>query len=116
MVPALSKGISELVATIMMILIVTGVGFGVFLYSMGYYSGVTSAKDEANKLNINIIKENYIIADVTFNLSSSPVALNVTIFNYGPTNLEMSSLYLNGTQLAAFSASPARISPGEQGL
>jgi archaellum component FlaF (FlaF/FlaG flagellin family) len=81
---------------------------------MGYYSGVTSAKDEANKLNINIIRENFIIADANFNLSL-PQSVNVTIYNYGPTNLEMSSIYLNGTQLTAFIASPGMISPGGTG-
>lgn len=107
------KGVSEIVATVLMILIVTTIGFGVVSLSMNYFSGVSSARDVANKINIDAIRENFIIVNTLIDTASSNVS--VWVYNYGETNLRMTAMYLNGTQLANFEA-PAYIVPASMGI
>ncbi|MDI9608987.1 MAG: hypothetical protein QFX34_01750 [Candidatus Verstraetearchaeota archaeon] len=93
------KGVSEIIAVILMILIVTTIGFGVFLYSLGYFSNITSAYVESSKLDSDAVRENFVITDVLFTVSSGSTNVRVAVYNYGQTNLRVAALYLNGTAL-----------------
>jgi len=104
------KGVSEIIATVLMILIVTTIGFGVVSLSMNYFSGVSSARDVANKINIDAIRENFIVVNVLINTSSSNVS--IWVYNYGEINLRMTAIYLNGTQLGNFEAPPYIVPAG----
>jgi flagellin-like protein len=90
-----SKGVSEIVTTIMLIMIVASVGIGILLYSMGYFSSVTSARELMYSQDINKLKEHFIIADVVLK-DQSPV--NVTVYNYGTIDVTISGLYVGGNQ------------------
>lgn len=97
-VPYLSKGVSEIVAAVLMILIVSTIGLGVFLYSMGYFSGITSARYEATKVEINAIAENFRIVDAIF--KKVPIdEVNLAVYNYGNVGIDLAAIYVNGTPL-----------------
>lgn len=95
----MSKGVSEIVATVLMILIVSTIGLGVFLYSMGYFSGITSARYEATKVEINAILENFRIADAEF-VDGTPSQVRLAVYNYGNVGIDLAAIYVNGTPLA----------------
>lgn len=94
------KGVSEIIATVLMIMIVTLIGFTVLLYGMGYFSGTTSARNMATQTTINGLEERFIIVDVSFVPASGNTTVSVTVYNYGQTNIKLGSMYLNGTQLS----------------
>jgi flagellin-like protein len=91
------KGVSEIVATVLMIMIVTLIGFTVLLYGMGYFSGTTSARDQANAITIAGLEERFIIVDSNFIRSGGNTIVAVTVYNYGQTNVDITAIYLNST-------------------
>lgn len=87
------RGVSEIVATILLVLMVVSIGMGVFLYSMGYMSLVSSARSDANSLDVAVLKEHFIIVDANVATTSAQIA----VYNYGETNVKIVGLYINGT-------------------
>jgi len=95
-----------------MIMIVTLVGFTVLLYGMGYFSGITSARDLANAQTIDALQERFVIVDCHFtNTSPSSTTVTVTVYNYGNENIFISGLYANDTPIGTFS--PVEIYPNQ---
>jgi len=86
------RGVSEIVATILLVLMVVSIGMGVFLYSMGYMSLVSSARSDANSLDVAVLKERFIIVDANVATTSAQIA----VYNYGETNVKIVGLYING--------------------
>lgn len=95
-----SKGVSEIVATVLMIMIVTAIGFAIFLYGLGFFTASTSARDVATQTGIATLRERFVVVDVNFTAVNS-TATNVTVwvYNYGETNLKISTVYLNASQI-----------------
>jgi flagellin-like protein len=105
-----SKGVSEIVATVLMIMIVTAIGFAIFLYGMGFFTASTSARDQATQTGIATLRERFIVVDTYFNITDDTVS--VWVYNYGETNIRISSVYLNGSMLNIDSpAQPVFITP-----
>jgi len=94
-----SKGVSEIVATVLMIMIVTAIGFSIFLYGMGFFTASTSARDQATQTGIATLRERFVVVDVAFT-TVDVFTSNVTIwvYNYGETNININSIYINGSQ------------------
>ncbi|MEN3051825.1 MAG: archaellin/type IV pilin N-terminal domain-containing protein [Candidatus Methanosuratincola petrocarbonis] len=105
----MSKGVSEIVATVLMILMVSTIGMGVFIYSMGYFSGITSARYETNRMEINAIEENFRIVDAIVE-DGNPCKLSLAVYNYGDVRVDLreNGMYVNGIP---FAASPVSIEP-----
>jgi flagellin-like protein len=93
-----SKGVSEIVATVLMIMIVAAVGFSIFLYGLGFFTASTSARDLATQTGIATLRERFIIVESYFNLTGNTVS--VWVYNYGETNVQISSVYLNATTIS----------------
>ncbi|MEM2126179.1 MAG: archaellin/type IV pilin N-terminal domain-containing protein [Candidatus Methanosuratincola sp.] len=91
----MSKGVSEIVATVLMILMVSTIGMGVFLYSMGYFSGITSARYETNRMEINAIQENFRVVDAIIKNSTS-CEVRLAVYNYGNVRIDLGAMYVNG--------------------
>lgn len=102
-----SKGVSEIVATVLMIMIVTAIGFAIFLYGLGFFTASTSARDQATQTGIATLRERFVIVDTKFNATDNTVT--VWVYNYGETNVRMASVYLNATQLT-ITTPPAPVS------
>lgn len=85
-------GVSELMATVIMVGLVAMVGSATLLYSMNYFSGVTSAKDEYGTLEMNALKEDFLIVDSISGGGSASVA----VYNYGTSEIQIVWLYVNG--------------------
>ena len=64
---------------------------------MGYFSGTTSARDQANAITIAGLEERFIIVDSNFIRSGGNTIVAVTVYNYGQTNVDITAIYLNST-------------------
>ncbi len=106
----MSRGISEIVATLLMIVVVSSISVALFTYSAGYFSGTTSAIGAVNTLNVGIVMERFVIVDT---LKSGTNTISVAVYNYGRTPVTIVALFLNGTNLPL--SEPIEIMPGEWG-
>jgi archaellum component FlaF (FlaF/FlaG flagellin family) len=91
----LSKGVAEIITTVLLILIVASVGIGMLLFSMGYFSNVTSQRALQYGKDINSLQEHFIIADAM--LYNNNTLVNVTVYNYGSASVTISAIYVNVT-------------------
>ncbi len=94
----MSKGVSEIVATVLMILLVSTIGIGVFLYSMGYFSGITAARYEDTRAEISAIQENFRIVDAIISNETGSCDARFAVYNYGGVRVDLASMYINGRQ------------------
>lgn len=91
----MDRGVSEIVSSVIMILLVSAIGIGIFLYGAGYFSGITSARQEATSMDIQGVKENFVIVDAMITNASTSTA-NLAIYNYGTVKVELAAMYING--------------------
>jgi len=97
------KGLSEIIATVLMIMIVTVLGFSIFLYGLGFFTATTSANNQATATGIQSLQERFVIIDVNFTVTTTPVNNTIVtawVYNYGSTNEKIVAMYLNGTQVS----------------
>lgn len=102
------SGVSELMATVIMVGLVAIVGTATLLYSMNYFSGVTSAREEYGALELGALKEDFIIVDA---VSGGGVA-NVSVYNFGNSEIQIVGMYVNGNEYSV-SGAPVEIRAGE---
>lgn len=89
----MSKGISEIVTAVLLILIVTAVGIGLLMYSTNYFSYQTSDRNLVNTQATNKLLENFIIANAMVENNED---VNVSVYNYGSISMTIVGLYVNG--------------------
>ena len=95
----MAEGISEIVATLMMLVIVSGIGIGLYVYSMGYFTTTASALGEVSKMNVNTVRERFTVVDVVIRSSGEETEISAAVYNYGKTGVTLQMMFLNGTQL-----------------
>jgi len=102
------KGISELIATVIMIGLVALVGTATLLYSMNYFSGVTSAKQGADDLETAALKEDFVIVDAVSGNGSARMA----VYNFGSGEIYIVGAFVNGNSYN-LTVNPVEIKVGE---
>jgi hypothetical protein len=105
----MKKGISEIVAILVMLLIVSSIGVVIYTYATGYFSLMSSAITERSKLDINTIKEKFVIVDIIINKSNN-TEICAAVYNYGKTSIILKSMFINGTKAIT---NEEEILPGE---
>ena len=90
--PVRRRGVSELMATVIMVGLVAIVGSAALLYSMSYLSGVTSAKDEYGAIEMKALTEDFLIVDSM----SGGGAASVAVYNFGDRDIQIVGMYVNG--------------------
>jgi hypothetical protein len=78
----------------MMILIVTIAGVGVYAYSLNAISASSDNFSQKTAQYSEQVRERFEILRVW---SNDQNLINITIFNYGQTDLSIAAVYLNGT-------------------
>jgi hypothetical protein len=96
----MAEGISEIVATLMMLVIVSSIGIGLYVYSMGYFTTTASALGEVSRLDVNTLRERFAVVDVIVRRSGGGTEVSAAVYNYGKTTVTLQMMFLNGTQLA----------------
>jgi archaellum component FlaF (FlaF/FlaG flagellin family) len=105
----MKKGISEIVAILVMLLIVSSIGVIIYTYATGYFSLMSSAITERSKLDINTIKEKFVVVDIIINKSNN-TEICAAVYNYGKTSIILKSMFINGTKAIT---NEEEILPGE---
>ncbi|MGC8936740.1 MAG: hypothetical protein ACP5KV_05180 [Candidatus Methanomethylicaceae archaeon] len=94
----MANGISEIVATLMMLVIVSGMGIALYVYSMGYFTTTASALGEVSRLDANSVRERFVVVDVVLRSSGGETNVSAAVYNYGKTGVTLMMMFLNGTQ------------------
>jgi flagellin-like protein len=95
------RGVSEIIASVILILIVSSAGIVAYSYSIGAFSSSTSFFQSDTNLKEQQAEERFAIIAVW---SNQPNQLNLTVFNYGQIGLTINTVYVNWTMVTNYSA------------
>lgn len=94
------RGVSEIIASLILILVVTAAGVVIYAYSVSAFSSSGSHFEQQTKLNTEQIRERFQVIRVWWDNSNNQ--LNLTILNYGQIDITVSAVYINGTAVQQF--------------
>ena len=94
-------GVSEIIASLILVLIVTSAGVVAYSYSIGAFSSSTSLFQLDTNQKERQAQERFAIIAVW---SKSPNQLNLTILNYGQIDLTINAVYINWTSVTNYLA------------
>ena len=92
------RGVSEIIASLILILIVTSAGVVAYSYSIGAFSSFTSLFQLDTKQKEKQAQERFAVVAV-WNSSNQ---LNLTVLNYGQIDLTIDTVYVNWTSVASY--------------
>jgi len=93
------RGVSEIIASLILILIVTSAGVIAYSYSIGAFSSFTSLFQLNTKQKEKQTQERFATIAVWSNTSNQ---LNLTVLNYGQIDLTIDTVYVNWTSVASY--------------
>jgi flagellin-like protein len=93
------RGVSEIIASVVLILIVSSAGVVAYSYSIGAFSSSTSLFQLDTKQKEKQTQERFAIIAVWSNTSNQ---LNLTVLNYGQIDLTIDTVYVNSTSVASY--------------
>ena len=96
-----TRGVSEIISSVILILIVSSAGVVAYSYSIGAFSSSSSLFQLDTSLKENQAQERFAIIAVWSNLTNQ---LNLTVLNYGQIGLAIDTVYINWTTVTTFSA------------
>lgn len=94
------RGISELISTIIIILVVVIAGSLLFTYSSELFQRQQDKALLENSLSTNQAQERFNIIAVWWNGNDD--LLNITVYNYGTLDLEISEIYIDGERVQTY--------------
>ena len=93
------RGVSEIVASLFIVLIVSAIGAGLYTYSLNVFSSSGSSFLSKTGKREECAQERLLITAVWWNVTTG--YLNVTVLNYGEIELAIDGVYIDGTQVSA---------------
>ncbi len=96
------RGVSEVVASLMMILIVAAAGAILYAYSLTTFSSTGTSFQLQMDRGQERARERLVIVAVWWRDTGNQ--LNVTVLNYGKIDLAVDAIYIDGTPVTAFSS------------
>lgn len=96
------QGVSEIVASLIIILIVTVAGAGLYAYSLSAFSSSGSSFLLQTSGREERAQERLVITTVWWNVTTN--YMNVTVLNYGKIELAIDAVYMDGTQVSAYTS------------
>jgi len=94
-----TKAVAEVVGSLVIILIVTIAGVGVYAYSLNAMSSSINDFTQKTTQYGELTQERFEILRVWSNNQSR---IKITILNYGQTDLSIAAVYLNGTAVQQY--------------
>ena len=94
------RGVSEIIATIILIMIVSIAGTLLFAYSSNYIQDLNDQHQENNELTIGTAQERFTISTVWW--SGADDFLNITVYNYGQNDIKITDIYIDGVQVSTY--------------
>jgi flagellin-like protein len=89
------RGVSEIIGSLLLILIITSAGVVVYAYSVNAFNTSSSSIQQQTRLDEEQTLERLHIIRVWFDSSSNQ--FNLTVLNYGEINWAINAVYINGT-------------------
>jgi len=96
------RGVSEIVASLIIVLIVTVAGAGLYAYSLNAFSSSGSSFLLKTSGREERAQERLLITAVWWNVTNG--YMNVTVLNYGKIELTIDAVYIDGTQISAYAS------------
>ncbi len=96
------RGVSEVVASLIIILIVTVAGSGIYAYSLNAFSSSGSSFLLQTSGREERAQERLLITTIWRNATND--FMNVTVLNYGKTEIAIDAVYINGAQVSAYTS------------
>jgi FlaG/FlaF family flagellin (archaellin) len=93
------KGVSEVIASLILMLIVSVAGVIVYSYSLGTFNSSSSFLQSQTSNEEERTQERFSIIAVWWSTSNQ---LNLTVLNYGRIEVAIDAVYVNGTAVSAF--------------
>jgi len=93
------QGVSEVVASLAMILVVSIAGTALYAYSMDTFSSSGGSYQLQTAQREERARERLLITSVWWNAITD--YMNVTVLNYGKIELTIDAVYIDGTQVSA---------------
>jgi flagellin-like protein len=89
------RGVSEVIASLILILVVTAAGVVIYAYSVTAFSSSGSHFEQQTKLDQEQMRERFQVIRVWWDETSQQ--MNLTIINYGQIDIAVGAVYINGT-------------------
>lgn len=94
------RGISEVIASLILILVVSAAGVILYTYSLNTFSSTGSSFQLRTSLREEQARERLVITAVWWDTVD---LLNVTVLNYGKIDLVIDTVYIDGTRVFEYS-------------
>lgn len=104
------SGVSVIVASVVMLVIVAAAGAAIYSYAQGTFSNLSASFSEMLSSRAEELDEGGVVVDY-FYVNASSTALSLAIYNYGRVDLEVVSAIINGT--ACSPNEEVYLAPGE---
>jgi len=95
------RGVSEIISTIMLILIVSIAGTYLFSYSSTYIQRQSNQFIINNEVTIGTAQERFTVTAVWWGGSGD--FLNITVYNFGQNDIEIADIYIDGARVSTYS-------------
>ncbi len=95
------RGVSEIIASLIMILIVSVAGAVIYSYSLNTFSSSSSSLQLQTTQKEERTLERFSVIAVWWDTANQ---LNLTLLNYGKIEIAISAVYVNGTAVSVFSS------------
>jgi len=95
------RAVSEIVASLIIVLIVSVAGVALYSYSLGAFSSSSSSFQLQTNQREERARERFSIIAVWWDTVDQ---LNLTVLNYGKIELAIDAVYINGTPVSSYSS------------
>ena len=96
------RGVSEIISTIILILIVSASGSLLFAYSADYFQEQQDSIITENERTIDQAEERFRITAVFWNGADN--VLDIAVYNYGLDDLEITDVYVDGVRVQTYAS------------
>lgn len=91
---ARKRGVSDIVANLLMAVVVLSVGLSVYMYSTTQFQMMSGAMDRLIQSHEKELLEKFVITKVFLNLHNDTVT--VVVYNYGSIGTDIRGVFING--------------------
>ncbi len=96
------RGVSEIISTIILILIVSVAGSLLFAYSADFFQGQQDSIISENERTIDQSEERFRISTVFW--SGAGDVLDIAVYNYGIDDMEITDIYVDGVRVQTYTS------------
>ncbi|MFQ6081578.1 MAG: hypothetical protein ACE5OW_07925 [Candidatus Bathyarchaeia archaeon] len=96
-----TRGVSEIVASLTLVLIVSAAGVILYTYSLDTFASTGSSYQQQTSLKEEQARERLVITAVWWDTADQ---LNVTVLNYGKIEIVIDAVYINGNRVSDYSS------------